>query len=343
MRRAIGTAVCGLVVFTLACAAACDAQRLRPKQQPRPIHHAGSTARKAFQRPVPQIIRTAILAAPRLRMSGERVVGQLVKGEMVSHTEYILRDGRRVRVTFPTGSRFAGQIIVDDGVARRHYNPKNKQVNEQPSQVDDTFNRFRGPNDQIRLPRLAISDGGTIAGVSTTLVSVLGKNDFVVQQLYIDSRTGAVLRRAGYNPNTRAMVAYFEYRSVNYNPTIGVSDFLINEPINRVVTPALQVRNQSRRLGVPTVLLSARSGFVLLSSRLNQQVGQGFVHELYRGPRGRLSVFVLKAQVDPSRFVERGNAANQAYAVQFSGATVVLVGAYDRGALEQLSGELVGG
>jgi hypothetical protein len=274
-------------------------------------------------------------------LSGQRVVDQKVQGQLVRHEENVLRAGIRTRISFPQGSKFSGQVIIDNGTFRWRFNPRNQQVNQEPSQRDDTLNRLVGPNNNILTPRVELVDGGMVAGIPTTLAKIENNQGITVQALYIDPNTFAVLKRVGYDKDGQ-VVANYEFTSVNYNPTFSPADF---EPPRgeRIVTPEMLVRRQANNSGLPALVLRPGQGFLLNNSNVATRLGVKVLHEVYLGPggSGRLSVFLLRAQIDPARLLPKEGRMMNAVSTQVSGVTAVLVGPYTQDYLQRLAGTLV--
>jgi hypothetical protein len=327
--------------MSLGASQACQAQVAQTKKEQRQIQRQvkHEARRGKFVQELPPVIRRAIGATATLRLSGDRYVDQRVKGEMVRHAEHVVRDGIHIAITFAGGSKFAGQKIIDDGTMRMHYFAGGRLL-QQPSQHDDTLNRFVGPQNQLRFPRFEVIEGPMIAGFRTQQVNVFGKGGVVVQQLDIEPNSGAVLKRVGYEANG-TVVANFEYSSVNFTPSINASTWS-TPPVRTVVTPDRQLMNQARKAGVPALGLPSNSGFQLESTRVsNRPNGSTMLHSVYQGPRGKLSLFVIAANVNLSEFTRaRPNALNQVYATKRNGATVVLIGPYDSGTLQRLASSL---
>ena len=328
--------VCGATIFLSVFAASGFAQR-RPG---RPFRPAIQQARGATGQQLPEVLLRAVMAASSIRLTGRRVVDQKVQGQLVRHEENVLRAGVRTRIWFPPDSKFAGQIIVDNGTFRWRYNPRNQQVNQEPSQRDDTLARLVGPNNRLLAPRVELADGGMVAGVPTTLARIKNKQGATIQALYIDPKTGAVLKRVGYDKNGEE-VANYEFTSVNYNPTVGASDFDPPRTVKPIVTPDATLKRMANRAGLPALTLRPGQGFQLMNSNLAMRANVQVLHEVYLGPSGRVSVFLLRAQIDPARLLEGAGRLMNAVSTQVNGVTVVLVGPYSREYLQRLAGSLV--
>ncbi|MHB8635808.1 MAG: LolA family protein [Fimbriimonadaceae bacterium] len=328
--------LCGVFIFVAVSPVIAFAQRTPGRfRVARP--HARARARVA---PLPDILRRVVEAAPTLRLSGHRVVDQKVRGLLVRHQENVLRVGPRTRIWFPPGSRFAGQIIVDNGTFRWRFNPRNQQVHQEPSQRDDVLARLVGPNNRLLAPFVTLADGGLVAGIHTTLARIQLRQGATVQTLYVDPNTGAVLKRIGYDKFGKE-VANYEFTSVNYNPTVTPSDFEPPRSPKPIVTPEITLRRMANRAGLPPLVLRPGQRFLLFNSNVANRANVQVLHEVYVGPRGKLSVFLLRAQVDPAKLVRRAGKLTNAYATQINGVTVVLVGPYTQARLQHLATTLV--
>ncbi|HLK15525.1 MAG TPA: hypothetical protein VKT78_12035, partial [Fimbriimonadaceae bacterium] len=309
--------------------------QLRPHRRLPP---ARPPAQRGERRSIPEVLRKVVAAAPNIRFFGERIVDQRVQGQMVRHKEIVLRSGQRTRISFPPDSKFGGQIIVDNGVNRWHYNPRNQRVTQMPSERDDTLNRLVGPNNNLLAPRVSLSDGGAIAGIPTTLARIQNNQGVTIQALYIDPNTGAVLKRVGYDKNGEE-VANYEFTSVRYNPSVSAADFDPPRSSFPIITPEDNLRRLATREGFPPLQIPSGQGFRLISANTNMRGQVKVLHEVYQGPSGRVSIFLLRAQVDPSKFERPGRLMN-AVTTQSNGVTVVLVGPYTAEMLRRLATNL---
>ena len=329
--------LCGATIFLSVLPASGLAQRRPDRPLRRPFRQQQAQSGQLM----PELLRRVVAAASSLRLSGQRVVDQKVQGQLVRHEENVLRVGQRTRIWFPPDSKFAGQIIVDNGTFRWRYNPHNQQVNQEPSQRDDTLGRLIGPNNNLLAPRVELADGGMVAGVHTTLAKIENKQGLTVQALYIDPNTSAVLKRVGYD-NTGQEVANYEFTSVNYSPTVGASDFEPPRTGKPIVTPEMVMRRQANANGLPALILRPGQGFQLNNSNVVMRANVKVLHEVYLGPggSGRVSVFLLRAQIDPARLVERAGRLMNAVSTKYNDVTVVLVGPYTQEYLQRLAGTL---
>lgn len=324
--------VCGAFLMTVCLPGTVVAQR----RQERPPRRLGSPPSRPQ---MPEILRRVVAAAASLRIMGQRVVDQRVQGQLVRHEENVLRVGNRTRIWFPAGSRFSGQIIVDNGNSRWRYNPRNQELHQEPSQQDDTLARLVGPNHNLLTPRVQLAEGGIIAGTSTTLARILNGKGQTVQELYIDPSTGAVLKRVGYN-GSGEVVANYEFTTVDYNPAFNAADFEPPRSPKPTQTPESSVKRLAVASDLPALVLKSGQGFRLFNANVNKRAGVQVLHEVYLGPTARLSVFIFRAQIDIARLTDRGGKQIQAYSTQIGGATVVLVGPYPQDQLQRLAGML---
>ena len=61
-----------------------------------------------------RVAARALAASPTLRFTGRRLVTVRTDGEDERHEEIVTRDGPRMRIEFPSGTAFKGQVIVED-------------------------------------------------------------------------------------------------------------------------------------------------------------------------------------------------------------------------------------
>lgn len=289
----------------------------------------------ALRAKVPPVLLLALKAQANLRYSGERVVEFRRGADLIRHTEYVLKAGDKTRVWFPSESQFAGQIIVDNGRERQHFYPNRNEIEVLPAPKEEAFGRVANA---IRTGKLsfAVQPGETIAGKPTRLATIKNANGPMMQRLWIDPASGLLLKREVFGPGGQ-LTGSFAFTRVDLNPKLGGGDFELNIPGAVRRTPEERNRVLANSLGMVPVTLGAGSGFRLESVNVRRAQKVGILHQVYAGPRGKLSLFVVNGTFDLGRFAEKANKEFQFHSWNVSGRSYALVGAYPATLLASLA------
>lgn len=257
---------------------------------------------------MPPLLRLAIAQGPRLRYSGTRVVEFRRGPDALRHEEFVIRDGPLVRVEFPSDSSYAGQVIVENGRERRHYLPATNEIRIEPPRREEAFRRLLS---QIRgLGRdchFSVGPGDVVARRRTRQVAIADKNGNVLQRLYIDPKTGAVLQLKLYD-DVGTQRGFFTFKTIDYAPRIDPSLFRIERHGAIIVTPYDTLRQLCRSDGFKFVSLAPASGARLEFCRLQKIEGRSVLAQFYDTGRGHVSFFQVKAIVPANelrRFAHR--------------------------------------
>src|SRR5688572_30101052 len=128
----------------LVCFVAAFASAQRP---PRGGFEAGREGRGGFRQEIPAdwppILQRAFKSAFQLKYSGTRVVMFRRGPERRKTTEYVLKDGPRLRIEYPEDSLNAGQVIVENGRERQHFFPESNEIHVGPAMHDDAFEKLK--------------------------------------------------------------------------------------------------------------------------------------------------------------------------------------------------------
>lgn len=287
------------------------------------------------------LLRKANGAIANARYSGMREVEFLTKVGLQSHVEYVTVDGIRSRVEFPSHSKYHGQVIVDDGVDRKHYFPGGRELRIQPSPIGDPAAQLVGRvvARNGRGFRLSDADGGKIASRDTRVVTIERGNGSLAQKLWVDPRSGAILRREAYNAGG-IRVGAFQYSRFEPNPRISAADFELNPPGTRLITPEISLSGLQRSEGLRTIELNRRTGFRLLSASRVPAGRDAVVHHTYVSARGRLTLFQGKVSLSDDALRRAAPARIKAYTWQVSGESYTLLGEFDEAELRNLAQSL---
>lgn len=294
----------------------------------------------AAQSSVPPVLRKAIERAPHAVYSGRRIVEFKQGSEIQRHEEIIFRRGSQVRVEFPQGSRYTGQVIVESKDERRHFYPDRQEIEVMPPRREETLMRLvRLAND--RKYRLATVAGEVVAGRRTQQVVVSDKDGNVVQRLFIDPVTGVLLKRRLFD-RIGTPVGLFEFTTFNARPHLRDSLFVLQPRGVRLVTPADKLRTLAAEHRVPYWVLPPSSGFRLLHSRMMKSETP-VLTQVYSSKKTRLSLFQMRGPVsrDRLRRFTRGDFNVKTW--ETSGWTLVLVGDVDASALGRLASQVTNG
>lgn len=280
---------------------------------------------------LPEALRAALANGPRLRYSGTRIVEFKVGSEVTRHIEFVRRDGERTRIEFPPDSEFAGQVIVEDGDRRRHFMPDTNEILMLPARREEAFERLRGMLQLVRQGQLKVeaAPGGTVAGFNTESVALMDASGNVVQRLWINPRSGMILKREMFD-RVGTRVGYFEFTKAELAPIFRPNEFDLARRGAREVTPEMQMRRLAQQAGLPAATIPADSGYRLESARLLRLGGEPVLAQTYLGRAARLSLFVVKNRVDERRI---RTLAGQDFNVQIwtaGNVTYALVGSVPR-------------
>jgi len=289
---------------------------------------------------MPPVVLKALAAARNLRYSGSRMVSFREGSDTKSHIELVLKDGPRSRIWFPADSPNYGQVIIEKGLKRIQYMPASDKVIESPSRGDDALRRLTSTVKNAARFRITIAKGEKVAGYATQRADITDRKGNCLQSLWIEPRTGMVLKRELYD-RVGSVVGSFEFSSVNFNPKISQKDFEINRNA-RLVKLSQQLKDLCSTYGFEMIGLIKAPEYALQGVRVMNAKGRfPMLMQAYSGPRGVVSLFQFSGNVNPKRLEKLTRGNTNAYSWKASGKSFVLVGDIDRSELEKLSG-LVG-
>jgi len=296
---------------------------------------------------VPGLLWQAIHSAHHAHYSGEKTVQFLHNGKSFSHEELVYRDGVKTRIEFPAGSHFAGQVIVEDANGRKHYFPDRNEVVVLPPRREESLDRLLRLVDRAKQGKvgLAVASGQRIAGLLTSQVVVSDESGNVTQRIYIEPKSGVVLKRELFEAGGSRWGA-FEYSQVDLNPPpFDPSLFQFERRGVRTVTPKDLLRKLVVGKEFVGVSLPPSSGYLLEESRLDKIDGTPVLIESYvkKGETkegSKLSVFEISGTVEPSQFARFSRNDFHAASIQKDGKTYVVVGSLGLDSLNQLAQSL---
>ncbi len=276
----------------------------------------------------PALLVSTIENSNRHRYSGVRVVEFRQNGTMARHEEWVSRSGRKSRVEFPPSSAFAGQIIVEDKGERRHFFPDKNEVRISGARREDSLDRLMGLlKKRGAQPKFAESVGETISGQKTTLISVSDARGNLIQKLFIEPRTGVVLKRELFDP-TGTPIGSFAFTKVDLNPKFDERIFLLEPKGARIVTLADHVAEIARKDGYIAAVLPAASGFRLDAVRTSVLTGEDVLLQVYGTAKERVTLFQFKKIVNLDSMKLRKNGTDDFgyYSWVYRGRTFVIMG-----------------
>lgn len=292
---------------------------------------------------VPPILEQAAKAAKTLKYRGERRIQLRFGPDTVQHTEYILKDKMRTRIWFPDEGQFRGQIIVENENERRHYFPDRNQIEVLPPRREENVARWGKWGKQGRpMPTFKVEDGGQIAGISTRQVEMAGNNGFVFMRMWIDPKTGLVLKRTIYNKNSQPQ-AVSEFTKVEFNPRFQRGDFDLAVKAAKIITQHDRLAELITKGSFQNVRLAPKDPFKLESSRIQRIENVPALVQVYVRTDGRVSLYQVKAQIDPEKLRRSGRGEKVgAYSWQKAGTSFVLLGDLPESKLRELAQRLGG-
>jgi hypothetical protein len=294
--------------------------------------------RRIGQGGIPPVVRLAVRAARTLRYSGTRTVEFLSGSERKRHVEYILKDGPRSRVWFPSDSPFAGQVIVEKGGKRSHYFPGRDVAETSDARGEDAYTRFVQMIKNGRRLRVTVRPGIDVAGIGTKEATVEDASGNLVQRLWIDPANGMVLRRDLYD-GVGSRVGSFEFQVVNYRPVVHPEDFEISRAGARWLKMKDRLLELSKKTGMPAYAVEPGRGYNLTAVRLLDPNRKApMLVQTYRGPQGLLTLFQTKAPIDAQRLKRLAEKRFRTYTWKLEGANFALVGEVDVAELRRVAG-----
>lgn len=309
----------------------------------------GGFSRRSFDGPpqnmdlsgLPPALRRAIEAAPKLRYSGERTIEFRRGAERKSHKEYVWKNGSRLKIWFPADSDFAGQVIVEDDNSREHYYPGRNEIEVMGPRREEAFSRLLGvisskkPAEKL----FAVGDPETIAGIKCTPVGLKGPEGIVFIKMWIEPRTGAILRRDLFDP-AGTLVGTMEFQRVDLRPKFRPGDFELRIPSAKRLTPEDLARRLIKDKGMLEAFLPADEGYKLEGSRMLGISEKPTLMLFYQGTKGRLTLHQVTGEVDAERLRRFAGRQFNIYIWQARGKTFALIGEQDKAELQRIAAKV---
>lgn len=286
---------------------------------------------------LPPIVQKAVRAALASRYSGERVIELREGPERFRNREIILKDGLKLRVEYGEGSRSFGQVVVERDRKRYHYFPDKNEIYVTPSHRDDVTARLIGSIKSAMRGngKIAVTDGEPIAGYRTNKVTVTDGRGQTAQTLWIEPRTGIILKRELFD-RSGAREGYFEFSRINLNPALRTEDF---EPPKvagaKTLMPDDVALQAMRRGGFVRLFLPEGPDLALEGSRV---IGDGKILALhYRSPHGIISLMQVRGPIEPRLLAKTRRDGQNVFVWERAGRTFILIGPQPESQLRALS------
>ncbi|CAN5652586.1 hypothetical protein BH11ARM2_BH11ARM2_26210 [soil metagenome] len=248
---------------------------------------------------LPHLLQRAFNRASALRYSGERTISFRRDGQPFTTREIVSRDGDHIRIEYPEGSHQAGQIVVEVGDKRRQFIPSKNEIRLLPARREETLDRLR------HFIRWLKSDGGEIisapgervAGIPTGQILFRDHSGNVMQRLYIDPQTGAVLKRVLFDPGG-APVGTMEFTRIQFGTKFNPSLFTLSRKGAVIVTPEDELRTLLAKGGFADVRLPEGE---LEYVRIIKTPEAPTLLQVYAVGGERVSLFQTTGELDPNR------------------------------------------
>jgi outer membrane lipoprotein-sorting protein len=298
-------------------------------------HGAGRQNSESFKN-LPEALTRAMRASLTLKYSGERRIELRMGPERIRNFETIWKDGSNRRIEYDERSTFRGQIIVEKGKRRFQYFPDKNEIHVSGGSRDEALHRL---TESIRIAirerwTIAAHDAESIAGVKTQKISMTKSNGQVMQNLWIDPKSGLILKRELYD-SAGTVQGSFEFTKVNLRPTIRQQDFELHVPGAKVFTPTDLAMKLMQQYGFVKLFLANGEGRELDEVRV---IGDGQVLILhYSTPNGILSFIQTKGQPN-KRLLERARREGESvFAWERGKNSLILIGRQTEADLRALS------
>lgn len=288
---------------------------------------------------LPAVLKTALRAVGKTKYAGTRIVEARAGANGQRHVERVLVDGYRTRIEFPEASPLHGEIIVETAKERRQFLPSRNEIRVMPPRREEALARIA----QLGKRRLSFKEaaGGKVAGLDTQRVDVADPNGRVLQSLWIEPKSGIILKRE-INDRTGKRNAYFEFTQIDLTPQIKASDFALTVKGAQIVTPQRNLERVAKRGGFLGPHLPNDSEYQLEAARIQKIAGMDVLVQQYVGHGRRITLYELRADIDPNRLGRLAPANIHTTAWRRGGSSFALVGDVAQAELEDLAARLRG-
>lgn len=250
------------------------------------------------------------------------------KGEKKTFTEFVLRDGKRQRIEYPSNSEFAGQTVVESDGERRTYTKATNEIRVSkslPFTMQFDLGQRGGKIDW------EMKDGGRIAGHDTKLVvaRIGGEKRFAI---WVEPRRSMVLKREVYD-RKGDFIGGFSYTRIRFSPEIRDSMFELPKSA-KVVGPKDDLMRIAKELGLRPYTIDPRTGYELMFVRKTEFDGKNALRQFYDTGRERVTLVQMK-DLEAKGFSSEGRV--NTYSWRHRGVTLMLIGELDESAMRRLA------
>lgn len=303
---------------------------------------AAATVLAVAQRPrgndfddIPEIVVKAMRAAVGLKYSGERIIEFREGPNRFRNREVVIKDGHNLRIEYVEGPS-KGQIVVEKGGRRSHYFPDRNEIHTFPTRREEVVQRLLASIKMAQRGRGKVETeaGETIAGYRTEKVSVTSERGSPMTTIWIEPRSGMILKRELFDGGgTR--IGYYEFTRLRINPRVSPDDFELRVPGAKVLSPTDLTLRLMKEGGFERMFLTESENLKLQGSRVH---GDGKVLALYyQTPEGVISFMQSKQELDPGKLRRGGPGPHNFHTWSAGGRTYVLIGPQSQETLRQIS------
>jgi len=285
------------------------------------------------------LFRKVMDAAPRVRLSGVRVVQIPDQGDRRLVTEKVYRDGFKMRTEITSAGSNRGEIAVEDGRKRLVFFPSRNIIREFPARERESAMRLGRLAGMFPGTKVTESDGGKVAGVATKLLEVSGPSGRINARAWVDTTHWVVLRLQTFN-SKGDQAGSVEYTSVDFSPNFPSRVFELIVPGARRVTPEDELGEASRELGFRPYRLKAP--WKLSSVRKMTPRGTKVLMSVYDSSEGHLSLFQIQGNLDGQRLKRLEGPNTHSHVWEAGGYRFALIGSQSEEVLRRLASQVSG-
>jgi outer membrane lipoprotein-sorting protein len=257
---------------------------------------APAQGKPPIRQELPEIMRFMIRSIPTWKFSGTRVVEVRNGSARTQDREHVLRDGAKSRTFFPRDSARFGEVIVETPKERRAFDPKKNTI---------LITRGMGAGtDRLSLltrrgGKFTDEKADKVADRDTRVVSVSDERGRVQQRIWIDTKTGVILKRELYDM-VGARESFFEFKTIDFSPTLAPGDFTLNVPGAKLLTTYDVAKEHGVSIGITPVFLP-KDKFPLDTARIVRSPAGPFLHMTFASEEGMVSLFQAKGKLPTDR------------------------------------------
>lgn len=284
--------------------------------------------------------------SPSLSYAGIRKVTFKGRGDNeTTYTERVLRKGDLLRIEYPAGTPYEGQIIVENSGGRYHYLPAEKIIRKTPRRSGNgvlEMNAWLGPRGPFS-GKVDVKTyyGGRVAGVKTTFAKLKGHDGKTFLKLWVDEDKGCILKREMFDGHERSIGGWV-FTDIKYDPKLDRSIFALSIPGVPVLTVEDEMKKLARELGMRPYQIRESSGFTLIRVHKFDSERLKSLMQIYTNGKVRLSFFQVKGELDADRLKKQAGDRVNVYVWKRDGASFALLGDLEVDDLKALARNIKG-